>query len=335
MECFRDTVGVRYCTPGTPAFRYFINYLPGVSLKQLDKISNEEQKGFLGVWNDIQERALVNMEHQILNHFTSYFKTDLLIQNSQFGQFQETITNDVQENKFKGVYLYGSLYKYLELKIRTITFYSQGPVTDAEFYIYDTVSGALLETITTDLITGYNTIDVDFVKFNGLRDYERLFICYNDANFLGVQTFGQFVNEDLIGDCNSRFSTENFIGNGGTCDNSSQVLTANIQNPSNTYGLSVNFTVGCSLSAYICQFRDKFKHAWIQLLGAEIKNEQLNSDRLNRYTLTESEDSMMEKYTMYMDNFKESLKTVFDNLNIPDDMCFDCNTSSYSTYLMP
>ncbi len=70
MDCLKDYIGIQGCgapvplaPPGETLSDVFsglyINQLPGVSLKSIEKLADEEQQNYLGVWADIQRRALL------------------------------------------------------------------------------------------------------------------------------------------------------------------------------------------------------------------------------------------------------------------------------------
>lgn len=77
MDCLKDYIQIEGCsapqygydantdgdddpeTEPTPASGLYINKdLPGISLENVDKIADGEQQTFLGVWNEVQDRAL-------------------------------------------------------------------------------------------------------------------------------------------------------------------------------------------------------------------------------------------------------------------------------------
>lgn len=68
MTCFKNYIQIEGCA--APTYTYTVNgsaatpsglfinrHLP-IPLKQIDKIANEEQVTFLGVWNDVQDRGI-------------------------------------------------------------------------------------------------------------------------------------------------------------------------------------------------------------------------------------------------------------------------------------
>ena len=56
MESLIDHIGILNCNGAIPPGGY-INSLPGVSLKSIDSIADEEQVTYLGVWADVQATA--------------------------------------------------------------------------------------------------------------------------------------------------------------------------------------------------------------------------------------------------------------------------------------
>lgn len=71
MECLRNYIGIVGCgAPMPPVIEegeepedlfsgLYINQLPGISLRSIEKLADEEQENYLGVWNDVQTRAIL------------------------------------------------------------------------------------------------------------------------------------------------------------------------------------------------------------------------------------------------------------------------------------
>lgn len=59
MDCLIGYIGIKGCgDETTPESGLFINSLPGVNLKVIDKIADHEQKTYSGVWDDVVTRSL-------------------------------------------------------------------------------------------------------------------------------------------------------------------------------------------------------------------------------------------------------------------------------------
>jgi hypothetical protein len=73
MECLRNYIGIIGCgAPVPPVIEdedgeevedlfsgLYINQLPGINLRSIEKLADDEQENYLGVWNDVQTRALL------------------------------------------------------------------------------------------------------------------------------------------------------------------------------------------------------------------------------------------------------------------------------------
>lgn len=59
LECFSGLVGILGCSGSEPTSGLYINSLAGISLEMVDKIADAEQITYVGVWNDIEERGIL------------------------------------------------------------------------------------------------------------------------------------------------------------------------------------------------------------------------------------------------------------------------------------
>lgn len=68
MQCFIDYIGLSLCAGAyeVPASGIYINSLPGLSIESIDKVANQEQINYIGVWNDVQANALPDFRVDIM-----------------------------------------------------------------------------------------------------------------------------------------------------------------------------------------------------------------------------------------------------------------------------
>lgn len=70
MDCLKDYIGISGCGATLPVLGegqtledvfsgLYINQLPGISLKSIEKLADSEQENYLGVWFDVKRRALL------------------------------------------------------------------------------------------------------------------------------------------------------------------------------------------------------------------------------------------------------------------------------------
>ena len=60
MVCFHDYIGLSLCAGAyeVPASGIYINSLPGLNIESIDKIADQEQINYIGVWEDVQTNAM-------------------------------------------------------------------------------------------------------------------------------------------------------------------------------------------------------------------------------------------------------------------------------------
>ena len=74
MDCFIDIVGIKNCTGEIMPTGGWINSLPGISLESIDRIANDEQISFAGVWVDIQQEAARRFESDFMGSVSECYE---------------------------------------------------------------------------------------------------------------------------------------------------------------------------------------------------------------------------------------------------------------------
>lgn len=74
MDCLKDYIGIKVCGDETPGSGLFINSLPGISLESIDKIANEDQITYAGVWSDVQDEAAVRFEMDFITEVNKCYQ---------------------------------------------------------------------------------------------------------------------------------------------------------------------------------------------------------------------------------------------------------------------
>lgn len=78
MNCFINHIGLSLCSGAyeSPASGIYINSLPGLSIESLDKIADQEQINYLGVWDDVQTNALAQFRLDLLSEVKKCYQLD-------------------------------------------------------------------------------------------------------------------------------------------------------------------------------------------------------------------------------------------------------------------
>ena len=124
-DCLENFIGLRgYCSESTPESGLYVNDLPSVSLKMINDVGNEEQKNFVGVWNEIYTRTLNQFESDVLIKAQKYFKTTLVAENSISGYNADPYEVESSSAEFKGIAIDANsrISKYLSIYVNSVQY---------------------------------------------------------------------------------------------------------------------------------------------------------------------------------------------------------------------
>src|SRR5690606_36899221 len=107
MECMRDTVLLRDCSSTMPASGIYLNTLAGISNLLLEKSANEEQANYLSVFNDVQDRSILQFRTDIIGKLREHweFKDVYCIQEVGYLLDGDSIIATSPTSEFQGFYL--------------------------------------------------------------------------------------------------------------------------------------------------------------------------------------------------------------------------------------
>jgi hypothetical protein len=331
MSCFNGIVSLKGCSvTETPGSVYSLNSLPGISLKAFEDIANEEQKNYVGVWDNINERA----EARIKNAILSYMATKYNIKRVQrtVDTYNVATTLQSESNIFQGIVINNSwdwVNNYVKSPFQNISidkirvFYdatSTATTIDIKFVNYVTKDVFLTKRIdVTTLVAGWNEVSI-------LKTFDTpiLAIGFNTNNYNTV-TYDSNKVSDWYSDCicacydwaNCGY-IKGFVSSDATKD-------GEFTYQQNIVGLQAVLTIGCSYDAALCTNRLLFAEAFWYLLGSEFMTESIYSPRINFMT-TVKKDEAVELKAHYDLQFEEALKNALNGLRFDCDECLQCNS---------
>ena len=324
-DCLENFIGLKgYCSDTIPESGLYVNDLPGISMKMLANIANDEQKDYSGIWNEIYIRTLNQLEGDILSKAQKYFKTDVLIDNSITGYHDDPLVVEPSTTDFKGITIEtdSRTSKYLSIYVNSVQLYLPATKSD-NIYIYNLMNGELLDTIPFDGLVGNNIIQIN-KKYITYGQDTKIFICYN-SNDVGASIKTDSIDSSNIADIR-----------GAKISTASSVIESNLTYNGNSYGLIANYNIRCDISEFICSSRDVLKYAIWWKLGASIMFERMTSNRMNKYTLNKTAVEIKELWEHYEDEYDKIIKSVMDNMEANSDrVCFSCRKERNYKFLRP
>lgn len=325
LTCLDNYIGLRgTCSDVTPVSGRYINDLPGVDLKMISNLSNEEQADYQGVWDEIYRRSLNELESDVSVRMQKYFKKSQLLENRQAGYLLSPAVTEPASAEYKGVALtyYGT--KYTSVFINEVGLYlsSGGSVT---VKVFDYRTGATLDTLSFTGVVGMNYFQVNKEYFC-YGQKAQLFICY-DATATASQESDVYFPDD-------REDGVSMI-RGAKISTATSVVEANMTFVANTYGLSVNYNVQCSMNRLICSIKDLLVSPLYYKLAEQLLLERSMSQRLNKYTLFNAERAD-ELRADYIAKYIQALdSTLMEVEPVADGECIECEKERTYLYSLP
>ncbi len=360
LSCYVDYIGVEGCDETTPDSGLFINQLPGIELKMIDKIADEQQVDFSGVWDDVQARAIRRFKTDINAEFKKMYKLKNITQSIDMERVIDITSTTAAGVDYRGFTLEldrqddNFAYSNLEtIYVQSVSLYFSS--TDATtIKVFDIVTGTELYTqaVAAPAAIGWQTINL-FQTF----DSRRIFVCYDATLLISVELdvtdLKNAVNRSQTG-CNyniacfscgasSGGANANAELRAGSATIAATITEDDITFGDDSFGLSGIWSVICSFDALTCNNKETFTRAWWYLLGMELMEERIYTSRLNEFTAFDKNDakqllkSFTAKYNgQVIDPETGEVLQTLDNGELPmaisaielnlNDYCLVCNS---------
>lgn len=346
IECFNNLVGIRVeCGDQIPSHSgFYIQDLPFLNLKLADALISDQSSG-IQLLNDCYSRAVNYLVNDARTRMNPYFKRTSVIENNQVGYYplQQTIISGVA-GFYKGIQIQIRQFPYLDVFIPSMTLWVDYTGT-IPVEVWNLTTGKLLDTISVDCVAGVQTLLPEMYKnYSNNGQTLNLFIGYNTT---GINSYQANIYSSII---------PNSYGSCITCLNAapwsswnrnkytwlfSQQISAslpkiqtNLSSCNDTGGLSLTYTLNCSMDKWLCSMRNQYGYALLYRWGVEILKEATMSMRLNSLVVLKKE----EKEALQMDfeaTYEKSMGDAFRNVKLPNDVCFVCNQHLLTGVTMP
>ena len=318
MKCLTDFIGIRGCGNAEPVSGLYINSLPGISLKSIDRLADEEQKSYAGVWADIQQRSLNKFGIEVTAAMAARYKLKSIQQHIVSSNYKliDTGTIIAPSANVQGINLSlnNNESKLLSFYITRLRLYVVAAGT-FDFTITDGENDELLWSKSV-VVT---SVGWQFIEVNALFNYRNINIGYNAATHSAATLPIDGFSDDcgcceVLCECNEN-CTANISGFKGN------ELTGN-----ESYGLVVYATLQCSFEPFVCENRQLFAVPLQYLMGSEIQLERIYSPRFNWTTANVEQAKELKDF--YDVEYERALKIAVDGIEMElKDCCLICNES--------
>jgi hypothetical protein len=113
-----------------------------------------------------------------------------------------------------------------------------------------------------------------------------------------------------------------------------QHIEDNLTGTDGTFGMSMNYSLNCSLDSFICNMGDQLAWSILYKAGSELMKELKHSKRLNSIINIYS-GSNAELEEDFNAEFEASIKEIMENTVPPNDFCFRCKPRTSWQVVIP
>lgn len=342
IACFDNLIGIRKpCTEEqTPSDSgLYIQNLPEMTIKLADAIVTHQESG-IEVLEDLYEIAVGYLANDVRTRMMPYFKMNSILENSVSGFYPYNRTQISPMNGFyKGIQLQVRQWPYLDIFLSELTLWVD-QTGEIPVEIWNLTTGKLLDTITVNAIAGQQVTIPVYKNYSSNGQILNLFIGYNSTDITSYQSnIYQFLVP--FGNCQTCYNTPNFrYGNKyiwtysiAIAEGSDKIQT-NAQPANDCGGLSVKYTLNCSLDKWVCATRRDYSFALLHRWGMEILRSVELSNRLNSVVMFKKEERET-LYGFYEQEYQKAMNNCFRNLRLNNDICFYCNAHIMTGIAMP
>lgn len=292
--------------------------LPGIDTDLLTAIARSTDEDYQDIWPTIYKRSYKNLVSDVSKNIQDKFLLNLQLVNRETSKFLDDANGN---SGLAGIKVSFVLPRYAKTHVLSISVFSNAVyASQAIFTIYDTdENGEVLDTITTAIAVGRNTINID-------TDYEtdNIFIAYNPAIFTFRKTENRYFRTGYWGDFDSIICDMCILGD-----------YHGVFEQVNGGGINLKYNIYCSVEKFVCENINLFDQSLLYKIGHEITVERRLGERLNKFTVM-IQERWDDLEAFYKAQYETNLMNVIRGKNILEDMvCFTCNQPVTQSYAIP
>lgn len=308
MDCLNNYIGLTGCGNLIPASGLFINSLPGISLKSVEQLADAEQQNYIGVWNDVQLRALKRLELSVISELAKEYKlkaTKYTINTQYENAISATQTVNLGTLK-ASILIKTNCYSELNSNFLK-SLYVQLPTIPqgCTVFIWDYETKILLDTFSPIIGAPITEILINkkYYQHNILLEI----VTNNNIYYSNLEL------NNIYSDCaDISFGTSNMTNN------------VDFVNTNQCYGIRLLYSNKCDFSNIVCYNKEVFALPLWYLLGSELMMERMVSDRINKYTVDKKQAEELKAY--YDAEFDKALKQAISGISLVNcDCCLECD----------
>jgi hypothetical protein len=328
-ECLDNLIGIDRRNSDTSESGRYLSDIE-VTSELADSIANVNH----GSGRQLLEQKLSTAQYEAGDMFVNavragnksrrVFQTNSYLEQGVAGVYSENLqTVNANSSKKRGVAMYLNNYPYVKVGVTSVSIMALS-TGNIDVQVYDAIQNKLLDTITIEAIAGEisTTVVNKTYKSNGQR-LELAFL-FDGAN--ATYKTDLAANKRGCRSCSGfKHNTKYCTLQGVEVSDTASVTRNNLKgSPSVTSGLSVTYNLECDIEPFICSIKNGLVLPILYKTASLVMNAAAISQRNNSKARLEPAEYYQERESWYEMKYRESLDTLINGIQLPNDVCFSC-----------
>lgn len=335
-NCFTNLISIDGCrNPVVPTSGLTMNNI-GINLPELEQFISGDYRSGEQLFQDKLKFALNIVFNSLQTFLSPKYKAHSVVASARAGQYNDNkFAIAGQANFLKGIYFdLINTSSYVDFFAASVSLHTDY-TGDIPIYFYDLVQDRILDTMTlTSVAEEISVLHVNKL-FKSNRKKLSLAILYDSE---GINSYRTTLKTGCNG-CSDPYITNSYLRiKGVKMPELLPKIVSNVSPQQDTGGMSVEYSMQCNHSDYLCTMNNMIALPVIYKTASELMEYALNisvNTRTNT-TTTINRDVLKERYDFYENKYKQFMKTLLDNILIPsDEKCFVCSEKGKHAIILP
>lgn len=327
MGCFDNLIGIRAkCGDAdTATSGLWIEDLHGISVNAANStITPDYETGLSLIEEKISFAAKVIAE-EVYQNIQGKISAVSLLENDTIGYYKDNLpVLDAEAGYLRGFRFKIENSPYAEAFISAIRFQPQVAGTYA-IKVIDLITGIELDSknITT---TANNEVAEVYLNKSYSMYKGRLNLFFGVASTVATYKTGLHSTSKYCSSCGGWPSYRNrgVEVRGAKISTSGTYIESNLSSLNHTSGLSIDYSVGCSMTSFLCSIANRLAYPILYKTGELLCAEMMYSRRLNSVISLYGKETA-ELRAEFENEYLRSINALLGNMKLPNDVCFRCN----------
>lgn len=333
--CFDNLIEIKStCNGTTGSSGLFIEDI-GITATEAGYYINGEYTGGAQLITDKIRFATDLVRKTIANHFASHIITKSLIDSQLLGHYQDSLQlKSGIASTLGGISLtLNNQSSYYNIFVNAISL--QVNVTqDIDVLVYDLISGELLDTLTVAAVANkIVTKTVNKTYSSPKRKLDLIFVYDTE----GINSNTTVLSTTGCTSCTGYKYSNDFIwSNAIYLGESDSKIRSSLNTTTHTFGLSVNYSVQCSIENWLCESANLMALPILYKTGEEIMTYATMYSKRQTSSVNIDAEQNEKRRLFYQDEYNKALEATIKKISLPKyDRCFICNEAVRSAIILP